>query len=200
MPRIFQTPVPTRFASDGAVDVLLFGEAPGPRGADQSGIPFWGDRAGILVYRALVATGRATVPAGAFEDWDGARLRAAGRAPELHRTALGNAYPSCPTQDGHSFRAPTDRELRDPENVARLRQDLATAREQAQGRLQVITLGKRAAFIVEGLLEPGDRLAALPHPSAQGLLQAAPGKGRGLRLADLQEAWEAELRRLLVRD
>ena len=36
--------------------MMLFGEAPGPRGADQSEIPFWGDGAGITVYRALAAT------------------------------------------------------------------------------------------------------------------------------------------------
>lgn len=197
MARIFQTSVSTVFPLQGTVDVVLLGEAPGPRGADQSGHPFWGDRAGLLVYRALEATGRADVPGEAYGDWDGARLKASRCYPVLHRTALGNAFDRCPTNDGEKFRAPTDRELRDPENLARLRRDLATARERCPGALQVITLGKRAAFVVRELLEPGDRLASLPHPSSQGLLQAAPDKGKGLKLADLQAAWEQDLMRLL---
>lgn len=197
MPRIFQTTVSTVFPSHGSVDVVLLGEAPGPRGADQSGHPFWGDRAGLVVYRALQATGRADVPAEAFADWDGARLKRSQCYPDLHRTALGNAFPRCPTNDGEKFRAPTDRELRDPENLARLGRDLATARARCPGSLQVITLGKRAAFVVQEVLEPGDRLASLPHPSNQGLLQAAPDKGKGLKLADLQAAWEQDLMRLL---
>ncbi len=200
MPRIFQTHVSTAFAATGPLDVVLLGEAPGPRGADQSGVPFWGDRAGLLVYRALEATGRAEVPATAYEDWDGARLKVENCFPVLHYTALGNAFPSCPTNDGDTFRAPTDRELRNPENLDRLRADLDAARKRCEGSLQIITLGKRASFVIEGLLIPGDRLTALPHPSSQGLLQAAPNRGKGLRLADLQVAWEEQLRRLLVRD
>lgn len=198
MPRIFQTRVPTLFASEGMVDVLLLGEAPGPRGADQSGVPFWGDRAGLLVYRALAETGRADVPAGAFEDWDGAHLKARGWFPRLHRTALGNAHPSCPTADGDTFRAPTDRELKNAENLARLQQDLAQVRSRCGGTATLITLGKRAAYVVGMLDLNGFRHVALPHPSAQGLLQAAPDKGRGLRLADLQAAWERQLRELLA--
>ena len=55
MPRIHGLPIPALFPDSGPVSVMLFGEAPGPRGADQSGIPFWGDRAGVSVYRALEA-------------------------------------------------------------------------------------------------------------------------------------------------
>jgi len=36
-------------------------------------------------------------------------------------------------------------------------------------------------------------LVALPHPSSQGLLMDAPGKGRGMRLEDLRAAWEKRL-------
>ncbi len=182
---------------EGAVDVLLVGEAPGPRGADQSGIPFWGDRAGILVYRALEATGRATVPAEAYEHWDGARFRERGLRPRLHRTALGNAFPSCPTSDGTSFRAPTNREVLSDENLGRVRGDLRALARPTHGRLRVITLGVRAAYLFRHLEDPSLDLVSLPHPSSQGLLQAAPGKGKGLRLADLQAEWEANLRQLL---
>jgi uracil-DNA glycosylase len=198
MPRILQTMVPTLFPRSGAVDLLLMGEAPGPRGADQSGIPFWGDRAGLPVYRALAAAGRAQVPEGAFAQWDGALLRDAGLAPRLRATALGNAHPSCPTRDGQTFRAPTDAELRTPANLARLAEDLDLALSRCQGRLRVITLGRRAAFILElvGRGRPLD-VFALPHPSSQGLLQAAPGRGKGLRLADLRAQWERQLAHLL---
>ncbi|MBK8794461.1 MAG: hypothetical protein IPN59_15405 [Holophaga sp.] len=178
--------------------MLLFGEAPGPLGADKSGIPFWGDRAGLVVYRALEAAGLARVPAEAYADWDGARLKANGLVPIITGVALSNAYPSCPTRDGQTFKAPTDRELAGPENLARIGQELTLAASRCPGRLRVIALGKRAQWLfqrIEGA--PVFDLVTLPHPSAQGLLQAAPGKGKGLRLADLQAAWEARLEALL---
>lgn len=193
MSRIRGHAVPALFPESGPVSVMLFGEAPGPRGADQSGIPFWGDGAGITVYRALAATGRAEVPDAAWEDWDGTRFRALGLAPKLHGTALSNAYPACPTKDGEHFHAPTNRDLLDPANLARLLSELTQA-----APLRVIAFGKRAEWILARLERaPPFELHALPHPSAQGLLQAAPGKGKGLRLEDLRAAWEARLRELL---
>ena len=65
----------------------------------------------------LVATGRAEVPAAAWEDWDGARFKALGLAPQLHQTALSNAYPACPTKDGEHFHAPSNRDLLAPANL-----------------------------------------------------------------------------------
>jgi len=198
MARILQTPVQPFFPSDGPVRLILFGEAPGPRGADQSGLPFWGDRAGVLVYRALEAAGLARVPAQAYGHWDGAWFREAGLRPELVGAALSNAYPSCPTRDGQTFRAPTDAELRSPGNLARVVGELRQAAARCPGTLRVITLGKRAHWLFQRLEDaPPFDLHGLPHPSSQGLLQAAPGKGKGLRLADLQQAWEAVLRKLL---
>lgn len=41
-------------------------------------------------------------------------------------------------------------------------------------------------------------LHVLPHPSAQGLLQAAPNKGKGLHLVDLEQAWRERLGELLA--
>ena len=178
--------------------VMLFGEAPGPLGADKSGVPFWGDRAGRPVYRALEAAGLAQVPHEAYEDWDGARLRERGLAPILKDVALSNAFPSCPTRDGQTFKAPTDRELAAPQNLIRIGQELTRAVDRCPGRLRVIAMGKRAEWLfrrLDGV--PNFELCTLPHPSAQGLLQAAPDKGRGLKLADLQAAWEARLRALL---
>ncbi|WP_243303502.1 uracil-DNA glycosylase family protein [Geothrix oryzisoli] len=198
MPRIQGRPVPALFPTSGAVSVMLFGEAPGPRGADQSGLPFWGDGAGITVYRALAATGRAEVPSAAWEDWDGARFRALGLAPHLLGTALSNAYPACPTKDGEHFLAPSNKDLLAPANLTRLAAELARAAAGRSTPLRVIAFGKRAEWVLTRLLEaPPFELHALPHPSAQGLLQAAPGKGRGLKLDDLRAAWRDGLEGLL---
>jgi len=199
MARIFQTPVAPLFPLEGSVKVMLFGEAPGPLGADKSGVPFWGDRAGRPVYRALEAVGLAQVPPEAYADWDGARLRERGLIPVLKGVALSNAFPCCPTRDGQTFKAPTDHELAAPQNLIRIGQELASAAARCPATLRVIAMGKRAEWLfrrLEGV--PAFELCTLPHPSAQGLLQAAPDKGRGLKLADLQVAWELRLRALLV--
>lgn len=197
MPRITGRPVPALFPVAGPVSVMLFGEAPGPRGADQSGLPFWGDGAGITVYRALAATGRAEVPEAAWEDWDGARFRALGLKPVLHGTALSNAYPCCPTKDGEHFHAPSNRDLLAPANLARLAGELARA-AQGHAPLRVIAFGKRAEWVFGRLPEaPTLDLHLLPHPSAQGLLQGAPNRGKGLRLEDLRQAWRERLQALL---
>jgi len=198
MARILQTQVAPLFPPDGAVRVMLFGEAPGPRGADQSGIPFWGDRAGVLVYRALEQAGLARVPHEAYVVWDGARFKQQGLFPELRGAALSNAFPSCPTRDGQTFKTPTDAELRHPANLERIQAELHRAAERCDGTLKVITLGKRAQWLFQRLPgAPPFQLHGLPHPSAQGLLQAAPGKGKGLKLADLQLEWESQLASLL---
>lgn len=199
MPRIEGHPVPALFPKSGRVSVMLFGEAPGPRGADQSGIPFWGDGAGVTVFRALAATGRAEVPAGAWEDWDGARFKALALAPRLHGTALSNAYPTCPTRDGEHFHAPSNRQLLDPMNIARLSAELARAANGIATPLRVIAFGKRAEWVLSRLTDiPPLELHSLPHPSAQGLLQDAPDRGKGLRLVDLRTAWQARLEALLL--
>jgi hypothetical protein len=177
---------------------MLFGEAPGPRGADQSGIPFWGDGAGITVFRALAATGRAEVPEGAWEDWDGGSFKALSLRPCLQGTALSNAFPACPTRDGEHFHAPSNRQLLDPANLARLSAELARAAQGSKSPLRVIAFGKRAEWVLGRLPQVATfELHALPHPSAQGLLQGAPGRGKGLRLEDLRVQWQARLVALL---
>lgn len=197
-PRIHGHPVPALFPASGGVSVMLFGEAPGPRGADQSGIPFWGDGAGITVYRALATAGRAEVPEAAWEDWDGARFKALGLAPRLRGTALSNAYPACPTKDGDHFHAPSNRDLLAPANLARLAAELTRAAAGQAAPLRVIAFGKKAEWVLGRLPEaPPFELHALPHPSAQGLLQGAPDRGKGLKLMDLRAAWQQRLQALL---
>jgi hypothetical protein len=198
MSRITGHPVSALFPDSGPVSVMLYGEAPGPRGADQSGIPFWGDGAGITVYRALVATGRTEVPEAAWEDWDGARFRALRLRPQLRGTALSNAYPCCPTKDGEHFHAPSNRDLLALANLERLRAELTRAAAGRSTPVRVIAFGKRAEWVLSRLTEvPPFDLHALPHPSAQGLLQGAPDRGKGLKLADLRAAWQEDLQALL---
>jgi uracil-DNA glycosylase len=184
--------VPAFFPETGPVHAVIFGEAPGPRGADRSGIPFWGDGAGLPLYRALVRAGCATVPEAAWKPWDGERFIAAGFRPVLCNVALSNAFPSCPTNDGRKFRAPSRAELQGAENLARLETELVRA--LSRGATRVVTLGRCARDTLGPLCEKmALQLLALPHPSAQGLLSDAPDRGKGARLADLQAAWEERL-------
>ena len=190
--RIYGRPVSPLFPERGILRAILYGEAPGPRGADQSGVPFWGDGAGIPLYRALAIAGCAEFANSVWARWDGAALRDAGLWPRLLGVALSNAFPCCPTDDGQRFRAPKRSELASTENIARLRDELCAA--SLRGAKRVITLGRCAARTLEPLAEEcGMGLFALPHPSSQGLLMDAPGKGRGMRLEDLRAAWEQRL-------
>ncbi|MBU6364941.1 MAG: hypothetical protein KJT01_01900 [Gemmatimonadetes bacterium] len=200
--RIRGAAVPMHAPSTGPVHVLVVGEAPGPRGADKSGIPFWGDAAGALLYAVLERVGAATVPARVADGpWDGARLAADGLEPLLHGVAVGNAWPACPTNDGHRFRAPTRAELEGPANLSRLDRDLTALR--ARGVQGVVALGRVAARTMARVMDTegsqGLVLAPLPHPSAQGLLSMAPDRGRGARMAELQALWMARCEEALHR-
>lgn len=186
--RIGGNDVPALFPLEGPLHSVIYGEAPGPRGADKSGFPFWGDGAGLPLYRALVQAGCAAVPDNAWPIWDGARLAAAALRPVLAGVALSNAYPACPTADGRRFRAPSRTELESAGNLTRLRTELERAAQR--GAFRVVTLGRCASRTLGPLAAAiGLRHTALAHPSAQGLLSEAPNRGRGLRLADLQAAW-----------
>lgn len=202
--QILGVAVPPLFPQSGPVHVLCIGEAPGPRGADKSGFPFFGDRAGLPLYRALVAAGACVLPdAVAALPWDGAVFHAQQLQPQLRGVALGNAFDRCPTDDGVKFRAPSQHELHSDENLLRLATEVEGAR--VRGVQRIIALGRVAAQVMEEVVERANEggaritLVTVPHPSAQGLLSAAPDRGRGARLADLAQAWEQQLT-ALVRD
>lgn len=192
MGRILGTPVPMLLPDEGSVHVLVVGEAPGPRGADKSGVPFFGDAAGKHLYTALARLGAVVLPPEIDAlPWDGAEFTAAGLAPIAHGIALGNAFDRCPSDDGQSFRAPIRAELESQRNFSRLNRDLDQL--VARGLKGVVTLGRVATRTFDVLLKQKPRPAiarrALPHPSAQGLLSMAPDRGKGAKMADLQEAW-----------
>jgi uracil-DNA glycosylase len=187
---------------DGEVRVLIVGEAPGPRGADKSGFPFFGDAAGKHLYGALRELGAVRVPDSIDTvKWDGAVLRAAGYAPVAHQVALTNAFNRCPTDDGQKFRAPSRDELEGNENMNRLRGEIDALR--LRGLRGIVTLGKVATrtmqLVVEQFYDNTIPVVPLPHPSAQGLLSMAPNRGKGARLSDLQDGWMRECTNAIVK-
>jgi uracil-DNA glycosylase len=191
-PRISGKQVAAFFPEEGGIHAIVFGEAPGPRGADRSGIPFWGDGAGIPLYRALKQAGCADFPEQVWDVWEGGQLIRLGFRPRLRGVALSNAFANCPSDDGHRFRAPKKSEWASLENQKRLSGELELAARR--GCERIVTLGRCAAQALRELAaQKGWTLVALPHPSSQGLLMDAPGKGRGMRLADLQVAWQKRL-------
>jgi hypothetical protein len=200
-PRIIGRPVPPLLPSSGHVFVLLVGEAPGPRGADKSGFPFFGDAAGKHMYDVLRAMQAIVLPARVDElPWDGTAFANAKLQPLARGVALGNAFDRCPTDDGKAFRAPTRAELEGAPNIDRLVREIATL--SARGLRGIVTLGRVAAKTIDLALTrsamPTLLRRSLPHPSAQGLLSMAPNRGRGARMADLQLAWQARLQEAVI--
>lgn len=199
--RIAGRDVPALTPDTGSIFALIMGEAPGPRGADQSGFPFFGDRAGRLVYRALRTAGCASWPHfGDTIEWKGAQLAAAGLRPVVQGVMLTNAFPRCPTDDGQRFRAPKRAELQSDANRARLLAEFTLA--ASRGCRMAIGLGRVSGRIVETIgLEtmPGIEVVSLPHPSPQGLLQAEPEQGKGHSMVRLEAKWIGRLVALLQR-
>lgn len=199
--RIRGIAVPLLVPADGPVHVLVVGEAPGPRGADKSGVPFFGDAAGKHLYTALERLGAVQLPPAVHDmAWDGQLFVNAGLLPTAHGIALGNAFDRCPTDNGQTFRAPTRRELEGPENFARLQEELTQL--EARGLRGVVTMGRVATRTYDTFFKrfPNTPLArrSIAHPSAQGLLSMAPERGKGARLADLQDAWMVRCQYLII--
>lgn len=199
--RIVGTAVLPLLPPEGPVHVLLLGEAPGPRGADKSGVPFFGDAAGKHLYAVLRRMNAVALPIRIDAlPWDGATFAAAQLAPIAHGIALENAFDRCPTENGTTFRAPTRVELEGTDNIARLTRELVTLR--ARGLRGIVTLGRVAMKTMDVVLTrmPMDGLVrrAMAHPSAQGLLSMAPDRGRGAKMADLIDAWKVKCERAII--
>jgi uracil-DNA glycosylase len=198
--RILGTRVPAFFPAKGPVGALIYGEAPGPNGADKSGIPFFGDRAGRPLYEALEAEGRCrfTRPLDGIR-WDGAALREARIRPIVSDAALSNAYQVCPTDDGEHFRAPSKAEMSGAENLKRVRAELAKARKR--GLHTVIVLGRTADWLLGTHLglrnDPSIAYHQITHPSPLGLMGMAKRAGKGVRVSAMKEQWQKDFRRML---
>lgn len=198
--RILGTRVPALFPAKGSVSALIYGEAPGPNGADKSKIPFFGDRAGRPLYEALEEEARCrfTKP---LDDvsWDGSALREAGIRPIVSDVALSNAYSVCPTDDGEHFRAPSKKEMSSAENVKRVRAELAKARRR--GLHTVIVLGRTADWLLGTHLglkdDPSIAYHQITHPSPLGLMGMAKRAGKGVRVSAMKEQWKKDFRRML---
>ena len=192
MRAIVGAPVTPLVPASGPVHVFVVGEAPGPRGADKSRIPFFGDAAGEHLYRLLAELGAVKMPPEvASLPWDGAIFAANGLAPVVFGLAIGNAYDRCPTDDGTRFRAPTRVELEGDENIDRLRSELRSL--QGRGLVGIVSLGRVAARTIDRVTDIDEfrTLArrSVPHPSAQGLLSMAPDRGKGARMDELKRQW-----------
>ena len=198
--RILRTRVPAFFPAKGSVSALIFGEAPGPNGADKSGIPFFGDRAGLPLYEVLEAEDRCrfTRPLDGVR-WDGAALVEAGVRPVITDVALSNAYNVCPTDDGEHFRAPTKAEMSSPENVRRVRAELAKAKRR--GLRSVIVLGRNADWLLGTHLglrdDPDIAYHQITHPSPLGLMGMAKRAGKGVRVSAMKDEWKRQVSRML---
>jgi uracil-DNA glycosylase len=189
-PRILGTRVGALYPPRGDVTAMVYGEAPGPRGADKSGIPFFGDRSGKLVYRALIDAGRCTLDADIDAvKWDGEALREAGLAPHLVGTALSNAYDVCPSDNGVKFRAPSRAELTSPENVQRVEAEIERARRR--GLRSVVVLGRHADRLLgDHLGLRGDETLVyhqLVHPSPLGLIWLK--RKRDVSMQEIEREW-----------
>lgn len=198
--RILGTRVPAFFPAKGPVSALIYGEAPGPNGADKSKIPFFGDRAGRPLYEALEEEGRCRFNR-PLDDvaWDGAALREAGIRPIVSDVALSNACPVCPTDDGDHFRAPSKAEMSSTENVRRVRAELAKARRR--GLHTIIVLGRTADWLLGTHLglkdDPSIAYHQITHPSPLGLMGMAKRAGKGVRVSAMKEQWKKDFRRMV---
>lgn len=198
--RILGTRVAARFPAKGSVSALIFGEAPGPNGADKSAIPFFGDRAGLPLYQVLEAEGRCkfTRPIDGVR-WDGVALIDAGVKPLLTDVALSNAFNVCPTDDGQHFRAPSKAEMSSVANVRRVRAEIAKARRR--GLENVIVLGRIADWLLGthlGLREDDSiTYHQITHPSPLGLMGMAKRAGKGARVSDMKAQWKRSVAAML---
>jgi hypothetical protein len=205
------------------VIALLVGEAPGPRGADRSAHPFWGDEAGKLLFKGLYRAGLFKqvavrgVAGGLFDaeaaeivpvapdfetcpvlwPWSGQRFADGGILPVLDGVGITNAWAKCPTKDGEDFHRPTAKQMAQQDNVDRMMGEIELAQGWTpHGHLRVITLGTAAAWLMDHMRvgeRDGVAIFRLPHPSPQGILSWRRKAGNVASVPETREAWIRDL-------
>lgn len=123
------------FAGSRTPRLFLIGEAPGPRGANRTGFPFWGDDSGLDIYGLVEELGLLRAPLARWKR--GADL--SGTQPPLGDYAITNACPQMPLAPDGGFCAP------EPERLASEGPRLA-GEIQAFGPKIALACGKAAAF------------------------------------------------------
>lgn len=123
------------FPREKRPELLIVGEAPGPRGADRTGYPFWGDDSGLELYGLVGALGLFDEP---FVPWK-RRADLTGTRPPRGRYAITNACPQMPLAPDGGFCAPEPARL-DREAV-RILEELRELAPRA-----VLACGRAAAF------------------------------------------------------
>jgi uracil-DNA glycosylase len=115
--------------------LLLVGEAPGPRGANRTGFPFWGDDSGLSLYGLIESLGLLDAP---LQRWKrGADLT--GTTPPPGRYAITNACPQMPLAPDGGFCAPEPARL--AQEAIRLASEITTLKPRT-----VLACGKAATF------------------------------------------------------
>jgi len=115
--------------------LLVIGEAPGPRGANRTGFPFWGDDSGLDIYGLLEELGLLDAPLNRWKR--GTDLT--GTQPPPGRYAVTNACPQMPVLPNGDFCAPPVERLE--EESARIAKELEALKPHV-----VLSCGKAAAY------------------------------------------------------
>lgn len=122
-------------------ELLVIGEAPGPRGADRTGYPFWGDDSGVDIYGLIARFGLMDEPFVAYKR----RTDLSGTCPPRGRYCITNACPRMPLAPGGGFCAPTPQRLE--QEALRIAEEIRTLSPRiilACGRAATFTLGRAA--------------------------------------------------------
>ncbi|HCF56742.1 MAG TPA: hypothetical protein DFS52_01935 [Myxococcales bacterium] len=117
--------------------LLVVGEAPGPRGADRTGYPFWGDDSGLEIYGLIASLGLLSEP---FTPWK-RRADLTGTRPPLGRYCITNACPRMPLAEAGGFTAPEPARLKS--EAGRIAEEILELKPRvvlACGRAAVFTL------------------------------------------------------------
>lgn len=172
------------YAGSPEVRLFLVGEAPGPRGANRTGFPFWGDDSGLDLYGLVEELGLLEAP---LPRWKrGADL--SGSQPPAGRYAITNACPQMPLAPEGGFCAPEPERLQ--QEAARLAEELKQLHPRA-----VLACGKAAAYT---LAQASRALGVEPPEPLAGSFASIKLTAAMELLADARHPWLAAGAHLFV--